>query len=271
MSLLLLITMLDGSQINLAVDKATYFDVATKYGTLKVPLSDVARVKFGVHYDDEEVYKNAVKEFASGKYKSRDGAFKFLAKNQRWAYEWLRTVENDKDLEVKNRAVALLKLYKNTPPLIDTVTLKDGLMEGKIQQKEISGESVSLGKMTIRISQIKELATKIDNKEVLVSLASGWIKAGYVNGSCAVEASGQVDMWPQQAGQWLANPNGQMNGSTVFESYPAGCLLGRFAGKVFLLGEHFYAENMGNGELEVRINGSPWSTTFEGEYRVKVE
>jgi hypothetical protein len=271
MYILLMVTMLDGSQVNLQVDRAATFDVTTKYGTLKIPVADMVKVNFGVHYDNEELYKSAVKDFANGKYKSRDGAFKFLSQNQRWAWKWLKSVENDSDLEVKNRAVALLKLYKSTPPLTDDVGLRDGTIDGQIQQKSISGESVSLGMVTVKVSQIKSIATRADNAEITLSLAEGWKKAGYVNGSCEVNASGHVDMWPQQGGRWMAGPNGQINGGLMHESYPAGSLLGRLNGKVFLLGEHFYAQNIGRGELEVRINGAPWSTTFEGEYRVKVE
>jgi len=270
MSLLLLITMLDGSQVNLNVDRALYFDVGTKYGVLKVPLADVTTINFGVHYEDEELYKRTVKEFANGKYKSRDGAFKMLAQNQRWAYKWLKSVENDSDQEVKNRAVALLKLYKQTPALSDVLVLHDGVLDGHIKQLEVVGESVSLGKLALRISQIKSITTRQPNQEWRVSLKSGWTKIGFVDGTCDVTATGIIDMFPTQPGQYMAEPNGSTNG-TVYQDYPAGALLGRLNGKKFLVGSAFYADNMGRGELEVIVNAAPWSTTFEGEYVVKLK
>ena len=269
--LLLLVVMLDGSQINLSVDKAAYFDVSTRYGALKVPLADLGQVSFGVHYDDEKVFEQAVLELGKGEYKARDVADKFLAANPRPAYKWLKKAADSTDLEVKTRAKRLLERYKEPPPLIDMIGTKTGTYDGHIAQKDFVGESVSLGKLTVRLSQVKEILVRQVNEKVAVAFIDGWVKVGFVNGTCKVTAEGQIDMWPQQGGQWMASPDGQINGGGEFERYPAGALVGRLNGKEFLVGRHFSADNMGRGILEVRVNGVQWSKVMEGEYMVQVE
>ena len=56
MYLLLVITLLDGSSVNLKVNNDTAFDVQTKYGALKIPLKE-ARDITSVSYTHLDVYK----------------------------------------------------------------------------------------------------------------------------------------------------------------------------------------------------------------------
>ena len=67
-----------------------------------------------------------------------------------------------------------------------------------------------------------------------------------------IEADGQVDLWPQGAGQYLAAPKGY-NTAGKGGHFMAGALVGRIGekGKAFYVGEHYDATAVEEGRLQL--------------------
>lgn len=266
--LILILTLTDGSALRLDVDKAYVFEIQTKYGVLSVPATDIVSADLGSHCDDAAVMDGYYKQLGDKDFKVRDKATRFFRANFRESYPYIKKALDSTDLEMSRRAKTLLK-EGEAPRATDEFTLLGNSIQGLWRAKEITGVNRALGKMTVRVSQIDSIA--ITNKSGTISLVfeDGWKELGYINNKCHVSADGQVDMWPQNAGSWVATPTGHQN--TQFDGYPAGALLGRMRGKVFIMGNEFQADNMGRGKLEVKINGAPWSNHFEGEFHVTLK
>lgn len=270
---LLLVTLLDGSTLFLKTPSSATFDVKTEYGILKVPVKDLRHVELGAHVDDEAPYVKAAADLGNINYKWRDKGFVFLRSNQRGAYKYLMKLKDDTDSETARRAELLLKEYRGFfPPLHDTITTPAGVMKGIVKQAEIKGTSDALGETTIKLTYIKSLAFRTQEAKLKLEHRGGWKEYGYVAGKVKITATGQVDLWPSQAGQYMTGPAGMENGGGLPNNYRPGAILGRVnGGETFLVGDWLDA-NIGVGKLELKINDSAWPNCVpEGSYEVVVE
>lgn len=270
--LIIMLTLLDGSCVNLSVDKTLVLDFQTRYGIMKIPAKDIGRMSLGVHVVNEKEYAGAVATLNDEKYGNRDTAMKFLGSNKRGAYRFLVEVKETDGLEGWKRAKQLLAAYNGVfPKITDDVFLPEPAMSltGFLVTKSLSGESSSLGKLTIGVDQIVEISVRAQVKSFTIKPDMKWHKAVYVlNGKLSIKASGEVDMWPQQPGQWMAGPNGH---NQQYNGYPSGSLVGRINNRVFLVGDSLSVSNVESGTLELSINGSPWNAQPTGEFTVEVE
>ena len=270
MLVILLVTLLDGSAVNLKVPAATVLQFQTKHGQLSIPLGEVRECAVGVHVDTPEEYAGHAKALGDEKYGSRDEAMKFLKNHSRGAYRYLAPLKTSKDPEVARRVELLLKEYREFPIVEDKVSWAGSAVAGDITTPSLVGESACLGKLSIPFSQIKSILARMPAAKITIAGSDGWKEVGYViDGQLAIKASGEVDLWPQGGGQHVTGPDGY---NQVSGTYPAGALIGRVGTKTFLVGRDFHTNNMDRGKLELRINGSPWQNcTPSGEYTVEVE
>jgi len=88
----------------------------------------------------------------------------------------------------------------------------------------------------------------------------------------AITSEGQVDLWPQGPGQYLAVPKGY-NTAGKGGQFLAGALVGRIGenGKTFLIGERYDGTISDEGKLYLQIVPSPWNNASTGSYRVRVQ
>ena len=268
MYLVFLIVLLDGSQVNLKVPESTTWEYKMSYGNLKIPIKDIQDIQLGIHLDDEAPYVQAANNLSSNNYGERDKATKFLRNNPRGAFKFIYPLKNSKYPETYQRVDQLLSNYKTLPPSSDFIVTKDcNLSTGFLTLTEIQGESESLGKLTIKMSQVKSIFTK---RTATIDLLpeQDWTVLDYVSGQFSVKATGQVDLWPMTPGAYQCGPKGH---TTLNGSYNSGALLGRINGTVFVIGENYNGN--GSGKLEIRINGVPWpgGTTPLGSYKVNLE
>src|SRR5262249_41740691 len=84
-------------------------------------------------------------------------------------------------------------------------------------------------------------------------------------------SEGQVDLWPQGPGQYLASPKG-FNTTGKGGMFLAGALIGRVGerGKAFVIGERYEGTSGEEGRLYLQIVASPWNNASAGTYRVRV-
>lgn len=271
--ILLLITCLDGSNINLKVKDDIAFDLHTKYGVLKVPLKDIRDVNFGIHVDNPEAYINAAKSLGNEKYGDRAAATKFLKDNPRGAWKYIQPLQKDTDPEVAKRVQQLMEGMKDRPPVLDNVAVSGSYFAGEIKQTEIEGVSGSLGLVKIKVSQMLVLRVKQDAVEIELDAADeGWKEIGTIyDGKVSIKVSGEIDLWAQGPGQYKCGPKGY-TAAGKGGTWMAGVVVGRGSdGKEFLVGESFSATNFPNGKLELRIVSNPWNGLSMGKYQIQVE
>lgn len=87
-----------------------------------------------------------------------------------------------------------------------------------------------------------------------------------------ITGEGQVDLWPQSPGQYLAGPKGYGVAGKEGQ-FMAGALIGKVGpnGKAFFIGERHSGIVNEKGNLFLQIVPSPWNNTSSGQYRVRVQ
>lgn len=264
---ILLLLLLDGSSIVLKTENVK-FDFHTKFGALVVPAEEVINISLGVRLEgDPAQYERMVKALGSDNYREREEATKFLKANRRGAYKFLINRPKEDSVELGKRVEILLNQYITVPQAEDRVVFPTGSLTGFVKQEFIEGESDSLGKVKVRMSQVVSIGIKKVDGKVVLTQKDGWKAIGYVGGRFKIAVTGSVDMFPQNAGQYMASPDGPATG-LVHEGFPQGAALGRVGQTIFLVGSHLEMDNMAHGLLEMRINGASWTAPFEGQYEV---
>lgn len=272
MMILLLITCLDGSSVNLKVKDDIAFNVQTKYGALKVPLKDIRDVNVGIHVDNEIPYITAVNQLGDETYGHRAKATKFLKDNPRGAWKYIQPLQNHKDLEVEKRVKQLMEGMER-PPILDNIAVSGSYMAGEIKETEIEGVSDSLGPLKIKMSQIKLIQVKQEGKSFELDAADdGWHEVGTVyDGKVTITVSGEIDLWAQGPGQYKCGPKGY-TAAGKGGTYMAGVVVGRGSdGKEFVVGERFSATSFPQGKVELRIVSNPWNGLSMGKYQLRIE
>jgi len=116
--------------------------LATKYGKLSIPASDVRRLEFGFRYPEglEAKIDKAIGELGSSEFRTREDAEQTLAEIGQFAIPALRRALKNSDPEVVRRAQAVLKLVESKlgdskfePRDYDTVETAEFTVKGKLE------------------------------------------------------------------------------------------------------------------------------------------
>jgi hypothetical protein len=87
-----------------------------------------------------------------------------------------------------------------------------------------------------------------------------------------IHATGQVDLWPQTPGQYVASPKGFQ---TVGKGgqFQAAALIAKVGehGKAFNVGEQYQGSAAEEGRLYLLIVPSPWNNASTGRYSVRIQ
>jgi hypothetical protein len=263
--------------------------VATRFGKLTVPASEVRRIEFGLHLPAEAAreVEAAVKQLGSDDYKKRDAAGKRLVALGFRAYPALQAAARSPDKEVAARArAALEQVRKEVPagqlslPEQDVVYTRDCVLAGHIEGEALKARSAALGELSLRLAELRSLHSgAVERAEVSLDAAQfgggpgKWANSGVTveaGVGLALAAAGRVDLVPAQAGQHVSGPAGypaQGEGG-----YPAGALLGRLGegGEVFVVGQRYEGRSARAGRLYLRIVPLANGTGPTGAYHVKV-
>lgn len=272
MTVILLLTLIDGSNLNVHVDAQSSLRVETKHGILQIKAEDIDKIEAGVHVDDYAKVASVAEDLVDESYKKRANADQFMRAWYRQCYPKLLQIAASKDAEGAARAAAILR-DRPKYRIGDTLWLRDGsIIKGNIIDNKIRCTCQSLGDVqAVFFSQIDSVQANVVKKHIDISVDDGWVEVGRVVQPIAINATGEIDIWPQSLGQYVASPDGS-NVNNGF--YPSGALIGRVDGKEFLVGRHFKAETL-RGKLEIRVNPAPptWQPQLGtlGSYQVEVE
>lgn len=277
----------DGSSVRVTVLTA-YLDVKTKYGTLTVPMSDVRKAEFGLHLREEVAAKleAASKSLASAAFKERDEAGKALLGLGGLSAPTLRRLASGQDLEAATRANSLLKQLRDAGAELDRkeedTIHTDGLtIIGRAQAKGLQVRSAIFGETLLHLADLRTLHIIPANNAHEITLDADWFGAEgdkwhntglRMNPRCHlhVTAEGQVDLWPQTPGQYMATPKGMtFNGKN--SSFAAGSLLLKFGEtSAVYVGERKEIAGGPDEPIYLQILPSPWGQPSSGSYRVRL-
>lgn len=258
--------------------------IATGYGELTVPISDVSKIRFGLHPTpaEQKQLDDAPRSLASPIFRDREVGRKTLQSLGRVAVPALRRASKSPDREVSVAATALLLEIADKDPrdvqehdLIDT---KEFAVKGKIKAESLAFRSGTLGDFSVPLGKIEALSViGVDHATIALDAAKHgsaldqWLGTGLhvdIGMVVSIKAEGQVDLWPQAPGQYMATPKGY---NTVGKGgqFLAGALIGRVGnGQPFMIGDSTSITARESGELRLLIVPSPWNNAASGSYSV---
>lgn len=283
----------DGTVVRRVLLKES-LEIVTRYGALTVPPADIRRVEFGLHVSDEAAKKieQAVKKLGSEQFDEREAASKELIAFGARAVQALTEAAKSKDQEVARRAQTSLERIVETVPEEqlrlkpeDVVYAKDCVLTGRIKTPTLKAKTEYFGDLQFKLSDLRSIhSTAVSKAEVTVDAAKfgnnldKWVDSGFTveaDTGLVITAAGQVDLVPQQPGQFVSGPDGNPNAGQVGIGQFAvsiGALMGRIGekGEPFIIGSRFEGRVAQGGKLYLLIvpvvgGGNPAS----GSYKVK--
>jgi len=281
----------DGSIVRMTLLEEN-LEVQTKYGKLTIPLAEVRRVEFGLHVPPEvnQQITQSIKRLASDVYKERDVASKDLIQAGHFAYPMLQKATKSGDHEVAYRAVSVIKQISErvSPELLrlrdeDVIHTAEFTVIGRITSLSLKANSPHFGDVALKLSELRTVHMKHQGGKLELIVDAGkygsaldqWCDSGILVDAgqrLLVTSEGQVDLWPQGPGQYMALPKGY-NTAGKGGQFMAGALVGRIGetGKSFFIGERYDGTINEEGKLYVQIVPSPWNNASDGQYRVRIQ
>src|SRR5262249_18741305 len=140
--------------------------VATKYGKLTVPVSELRRLDIGFRYPDgvESKVEAAVAGLGSESFRTREDAEKALLSFGEYSVPSLRRAVSSPDAEVARRADAILtKLTDRLPEerlnakFYDTVRTAEFTMRGRIETPAVKVRTKQFGELAMKIPEVRSV------------------------------------------------------------------------------------------------------------------
>jgi hypothetical protein len=280
----------DGSLVRMTLLQED-LEVMTRYGKLTIPVGEIRKIDFGLHVPSglDQQITTSIKLLGSEVYREREGATKDLVVAGHWAYPLLQKASRSTDQETAQRAHQVLKQIadKVSPDLLrlreeDVIHTREFTVVGRIVSPSLKAQSAHFGEMALKLSDLRTLQIRhsSNNSEVTVDASkhgsdlTQWCDTGIMvdpSLRLLLQSDGNVDLWPQGPGQYIATPKGY-NTTGKGGVFMAGSLVARVGdnGKTFVVGERFEGSPGEEGRLFLQIVPSPWNNPSAGSYRVRI-
>jgi len=274
-------------------------EVATKYGKLTIPTSDITKVDFGVHVPKELEVKiaKAIEDLGSETYKTRELALKDLVVWGPHAYPQLYKAAKSNQLEVQKRVAVALDKLKAKHPAHNLRLREEDIIEtpsftivGQIITPTVKAKAENFGDLDLNLAKLRGIRWLSKNRELEITIDAAkngipgqWLDSGFEvhqGMRLHIVASGTVNLFPQNAGQFISGPRGWGNANNGFGGqmapglpFATGALLGRVGsdGPMFAIGDHYDGSPNREGKLFLHIAPSAWNQMASiGTYSVKI-
>ncbi len=158
----------DNSQVRLTAKTET-IALATRYGTLNIPIADISHVEFATRLPEEtnRRIEAAIKNLGSKEFKDRDQAKADLIKLGAFAYPALVAAGSSDDPEVKHAIEEIVTTIKENVPeeaLVvrrhDVIHTADSKFTGTIETAVIKGTTVPFGEVQCKLADIRSLRSQ---------------------------------------------------------------------------------------------------------------
>ena len=293
------ITFADQSTVRANLLDATVV-VATKYGKLTIPIAEIKRIELGFRCPDgiEAKISAAINDLGANDFPVREAAEKTLFELKSYAGPAVRKATKSPDKEVAKRAEGLAKRIADAvphdrpePKEFDTIETGEFTFQGTLETPAVRVKTKYFADSSLKVAELRDV--KAVGHESSDSILVDAAKYGRSNDQTWLEtsvevvagklleltASGQIDLWPQQGGQYFVQANGvPQHGSVQIVSpngrgyaFVSGTLLGKIGanGEPFVVGTNYKATRPAlSGKLYLKIAGSPWGNVSAGSYKV---
>jgi hypothetical protein len=223
----------DDSTVKMALQHANV-EVATRYGKLTVPISEIRRIEFGLRIPEETVKRveAAVARLGSADFKQREAASAELLGLRELAYPALQHATRSTDLEVSRRAKDIIKTLVDTMPAErlhiprhDTVIAIDFTIVGQVEAPAFKVRTPYFGETSLKLAEIRSMRWLANEQETKLAVDAAryggqtetWLETGIelrAGAGLQVSAAGTVDLRPTagDAGTYVVSPDGLMRG-----------------------------------------------------------
>lgn len=276
----------DGSKLRVKIP-ADHLTLQTKFGKLLLPINEISRIDFGLHYPEgvKDKILTAIKNLGSANYKERESAERELFHHGALSYSILSNLKSS-NMEVQKRSEKVLTFLRETHTQErlsrnqDTIQTFNSRICGEILNTEIKTISESLGDISLKIHCIQSLVvfSSAQSSELALDAAKytgseEWLDTSMFvdsNMKLSITCDGQIDLWPQIPGQYIVTPKGY-SAAGKGGVFPAGIVIGKIGqkGKAFIVGESYKGMPEGVGTLHLAVVANPWNTLSSGAYRVR--
>jgi hypothetical protein len=262
------------------------FQIATKYGVLKIPVEDIRKVEFGFRYPEgvEKKIQDAIVLLGSNNFRARENASAELLEFGEYAVPALEQASKSSDNEVAERARKLLKtITENVPPEkfafeeMDTIHTKDSSLVGRIEGTVLTGQNPNFGELKVKLSSVRSVvfinAPRMQKYKLDAAVYNqnnnNWSETEIeVKNDTALDIviDGKVNLKPTTGG-YMVDADG-MNGRG---SGTSGTVWGKIGlnGPMFIIGKRYHANPRQVGKLYLIITPSQWDAT-SGAFNVKI-
>jgi hypothetical protein len=257
----------------------------------------VLKIDFGLHVSAELEKKIAasIEDLGSENYKTREQAVKSLVEWGPYAYPQVYKACKSDLPEVKKRAQLAMDKIKSKHPARnlrlreeDVIVTANFTVVGKITTMTIKARAENFGELELQLGKLRSIRSLAAGQEVDVIVDAGkhatpnqWLDTGFevTQGmKLRIVATGTIDLWPQQGGNFSCGPNGydQQGGGGFGKKRGAllpGTLVGRVGegGATFVIGDRYDGSPNRDGKLYLQIVPSPWQQGGSiGTFNVKV-
>jgi hypothetical protein len=279
-------------------------EIVTQYGKLSIPPAEIRHIQFGTHMTEETRQKidAAVARLGSEVYREREGALRELSGLGPQAYQTLQRVAKEGTGEQAKRAeMAMKHIARMVPPRLLKLKEEDQIRTGKftvvgrIVTPSIKVRAEYFGELELKPAQLIAIRwlESAGERDVTVDAAKygsnpeAWLDTGVVvepHLGLQISATGQVDLRPQQAGQFITGPDGSedVGGLGIGRRFgrppgldnglpnAPGMLIGRIGdGPAFPVGSRYTRTPTRDGKLFLQIGTSPFGKA-SGQFNVKI-
>jgi hypothetical protein len=291
---------MNGSTVRMKIHTEK-LEMETIYGKLTIPARDIRSIEFGARLPEgfAEKIDAAVKKLGHSDFREREKASAAMLELGPYSYAAALEASRVKESEISGRGkIIVLKLQTAFPKkdlkisaddkvVTPTLTLTGRLLAPRLQAKADYFGAVELSLADMRTLRAVgtvsgDISVAIDAAKYAVQgqwLATTFQADGRTN--IVITAKGQVDLWPEQNGQFVvgptgvritaANPFGAKAGKGGVSRSIGGQLLGKIGenGDPFTIGERFDGIPSQAGTLYLSITPSTYSTQSSGSYEVR--
>jgi len=282
----------DGSTVRMILTQSSV-DIATRYGTLNVPVADIRRIEFGARFPEGVQVKidAAIKKLTDQDPKARQAAETELRGFRELAYPALKRAAASTDIDRALHATLMVKWMEANIGAeklklrdLDLIHASEFKVAGRIEAPILKGKTSYFGEVTLQVAEVRtirfiggpgmEAELVIDAAKYAAISQDVWLdtEVEVAEGAALeIHAGGQVDLWPM-GGNYKTGPDAQPRMGNSPDGNPAGLLLGRIGerGKTFHVGSKFTGTATESGRLYLRIACSPWNNASVGSYMVKI-
>ncbi len=280
----------DGSVVRMTL-KQKDVEIQTEFGKLLIPFAKVRHIEFGLHIPAEidAQVTQSIKRLASSTYKERDVASRDLVRAGHFAFLSLQKAAKSGDTEVAHRATSLIKQIseRTASDLLklgeeDVIQTTKFTIIGKITSQTLKAHSPHFGDVSLKLSELRTMHVRQHGSKAELILDASkhgsaldqWLDTGIMVDAgqrMIIVGTGQVDLWPQGPGQYMATPKGY-NTTGKGGQFMAGALIAKVGenGKSFFIGDRHESTPSEEGKLFLQIVPSPWNNASTGNYRVNI-